>query len=195
MPAQATPCAGFLLAGGKSSRMGRDKALLQLGGRTLVESGLEKLNAVCAEVAIAGGAADLRRYGRLIEDTQAECGPLAGIVAALEQSEFEWNLFLPVDAPFVPVDVLKSLLLAAGGDEIGVMAEADDHLQPLIAVYSRRALPVLRQQLAAGRWKVTQAVAAAGSVLRVHFDRPEWFRNVNTPQEFVAARGHADLKK
>ena len=185
MPASCSPAA-------KARAWARNKALLELGGRTLVETGLEKLNAVCAEVAIAGGTDELCRYGRLVEDSRAECGPLGGIVAALEQSQFEWNLFLPVDVPFVPVDVLTSLLLAAAGDAIGVMAEAEGQVQPLIAVYSRRALPVLRQQLAAGRWKVTQAVAAAGSVLPLHFERPDWFRNLNTPREFLDAGGRPD---
>ena len=187
MPAESI--SGFLLAGGKSSRMRRDKALLRLGGRTLAEIGLEKLGQVCADVAIAGGGEELRRFGRLIADQRAERGPLAGIVAALEQSEGDWNVFLPVDVPFVPRSVLDTLILAAADHEIGVMAEVDGQVQPLIAVYARRALPVLQQELAAGRWKVTKAMEAAGEVGRVQFDRPEWFRNVNTPEEFFEAGG------
>jgi molybdopterin-guanine dinucleotide biosynthesis protein A len=108
--------AGFLLAGGRSSRMGRDKALLTLGGEPLIKIGLEKLRVVCSEVAIAGGTEDLARFGRMVPDGRLDCGPLGGIVSALEQSLFEWNLFLPVDTPFVPVTCLKSLLSMCHGN-------------------------------------------------------------------------------
>ena len=95
--------------------MGQDKALLTLGGEPLVKIAARKLKAVCAEVAIAGGAEELARFGRVIPDNWPGCGPLGGIVSALEQSSFEWNLFLPVDAPFVPVFCLNALLLGAAG--------------------------------------------------------------------------------
>jgi len=185
--------AGFVLAGGRSTRMGQDKALLTLGGEPLVKRGVRKLSKVCAEVAIAGGAEDLTQFGRVIPDESAGCGPLGGIVAALEQSSFEWNLFLAVDAPFVPVSVLKALLfMAAGSRGVCVMARAQGVMQPLCAVYSREALAVLRQELAAGRWKVTRAIEAAGPVKVIDFDEASWFANLNTPEEFAEAERHLD---
>ncbi|HTC74974.1 MAG TPA: molybdenum cofactor guanylyltransferase, partial [Edaphobacter sp.] len=154
--------AGFVLAGGRSSRMGQDKALLTLGGEPLVKKAIRKLSKVCAGVSIAGGTEELRQFGRVIPDESVGCGPLGGIVAALEQSSFEWNLFLAVDAPFVPVSVLKALLfMVAGFPGVCVMARAQGVMQPLCAVYSRKALEVLKQELAAGRWKVTRAIEAA----------------------------------
>jgi len=177
--------AGFLLAGGKSSRMGRDKALLELDGKTLVQIGLRKLREVCTEVAIAGGTAELARFGRVIPDGMAGCGPLGGLVAALEDSSAEWNLFLPVDVPLVPVEALRRLLSAAGGMNVAVMAEAGGRVHPLCGVYSRGALPALQAALAAGRYRVRAAIEAAGQVSRVRFEEDGWFRNVNTPEEFA----------
>ena len=180
--------AGFLLCGGRSSRMGRDKALLLLNGEPLVQRGLRTLREVCTEVAIAGAAQDLSQFGRVIPDEMADCGPLSGIVSAMEQSSLEWNMFLSVDSPFVPAEVLNRLLLmAAGFPSIGVMARTAGVLQPLCAVYSRKALPTLREELAAGRWKVTQAVATAGQYKIVDFEEESWFRNLNTPEEFAEA--------
>ena len=187
------PAAGFVLAGGRSTRMGQDKALLTLGGEPLVKRGVRKLSKVCAEVAIAGGAENLMQFGRVIPDESSGCGPLAGIVAALEQSSFEWNLFLAVDAPFVPVSVLKALLfMAAGSPSVCVMARTQGVMQPLCAVYSREALAVLRQELVAGRWKITRAIEAAGPVKVVDFDDASWFANLNTPEEFAEAERHLD---
>jgi molybdopterin-guanine dinucleotide biosynthesis protein A len=180
--------AGFVLAGGRSSRMGRDKALLTLGGEPLVKRGIRKLSAICAEVAIAGGSEDLTRFGRVIPDRSGGCGPLGGIVSALEQSLFEWNLFLPVDAPYVPISVLKALLFMAGGFAgVCVMARVEGWMQPLCAVYSRKALGVLERELAAGRWKVVLAIESAGPVRVIDFEDASWFANLNTPEEFAEA--------
>lgn len=180
--------AGFVLAGGRSSRMGRDKALLMLGGEPLVQRSLRKLSEICAEAAIAGGTEDLARFGRVIPDQFPGCGPLGGIVSALEQSSLEWNLFLPVDAPFVPVASLKAMLeMASEASEGCVMARVQGRLEPLCAVYSRKVLGVLRTELAEGRWKVASAVEATGSVTVMDFEQESWFANLNTPEEFAEA--------
>ena len=178
--------AGFVLAGGKSTRMGQDKALLALDGLTLVEHALLSLGPVCAQVSIAGGDARLGRFAPVVPDDHPGCGPLGGIMAALEQSAFEWNLFVPVDVPFVPPQVWRALLArAAEGGAVCVMARGE-YVQPLCAAYAKAAAPVLRRELEAGHWKVTAAIAVAGPVAYVDFADESWFRNVNTPEEFAA---------
>jgi molybdenum cofactor guanylyltransferase len=168
--------------------MGRDKALLTLGGEPLVERGIRKLGEVCAEVAIAGGTEDLARFGRVILDKSVGYGPLGGIVSALEESAFEWNLFMPVDSPFVPASALEELLAGANGfDGVCVMARTDGQMQPLCAVYSKKSVGGLQQELAAGRWKVTKAIEATGEVRFVDFEETSWFANLNTPEEFAEA--------
>ena len=190
---EGVSAAGFVLAGGRSSRMGHDKALLMLDGEPLIAKGVRKLNRVCAEVAIAGGSVDLAPFGRVISDKNPGCGPLSGIVAALGQSSFKWNLFLPVDAPFVPVSVLKAMLAeAADHPGVCVMARTQGVMQPLCAVYSRDALGVLERELAAGRRKVTHAIEAAGMVKFIDFGDSGWFANLNTPEEFAEAERRVD---
>jgi len=184
--------AGFVLAGGRSSRMGQDKALLKLGGEALVERCLRRVGEVCVEVAIAGGSADLARFGRIVPDMSPGCGPLGGIVSAVAESRFEWNLFLPVDAPFVPVSCLKELLSVAMNSGTGAMARVEGRLQPLCGVYSKKMLTVLQQELAAGRWKVAQAIETAGPVEVVDFAEARWFVNLNTPEDFAEAEARLD---
>lgn len=180
--------AGFVLAGGLSSRMGREKALLELDGETLLERNLRSLAEVCREVAIAGGSADLARFGRLIPDERIGEGPLSGIVAALEASAIAWNLFCPVDVPFVPPQAWVRLLesaLARAADV--VVARVCGQVQPLCGVYHRRVAPALRAQLDAGQRKVTAAIESAGTVFWVDFDQPgaeNWFHNLNTPEDY-----------
>ena len=172
--------------------MGRNKALLEFQGETLAERGLRKLGEVCSEVAIAGGVSELGRFGRVIPDQHSECGPLGGIVAALQQSSHEWNLFLAVDMPFVPVEALRTLLSSVGDGLCGVVSQVDGQLHPLCGVYSKTALPILRRELEAGRFKMKDAVEAAGQFVFLRFHELNWFRNLNTPNDLAAAQAFDD---
>ena len=77
------PVGGYVLAGGRSSRMGRDKALLELAGKPLVLHAVTKLRRVCAEVSVLSDNPELARYAPLVRDLHAGCGPMGGIEAAL----------------------------------------------------------------------------------------------------------------
>src|SRR5215471_7374392 len=104
------PFAGFVLAGGKSTRMGQDKAALSLNGRTLLEHSLAALQGVCHEVAILG---KYELYGTLApvyEDIFPGCGPLGGIHAALANSHTHHNLIIAVDTPFLAPEFLSYLV-------------------------------------------------------------------------------------
>jgi molybdopterin-guanine dinucleotide biosynthesis protein A len=177
-----------VLAGGRSSRMGRDKALLKLGGKTLVERAGGKLKAVCERVGIAGGD-ELAEFGRVVPDERPGCGPLGGIVAALESSEFEWNIFLPVDVPLVPVEFVQRLgERCLASDTVAVMARVDGRAEPLCAGYHRRALGGLRVALEQGDFKVMRAIEGAGEIEFMDIVEPGMqFLNLNTPEEFAAA--------
>jgi len=98
---------GYVLAGGRSSRMGRDKALLELGGRTLTEHAVAKLRRFCADVHVLSAREELARFAPLVPDLHEGCGPLGGIEAALAHSRHKWNLFVPVDVPFLPGEFLR----------------------------------------------------------------------------------------
>ena len=178
--------AGFVLAGGKSSRMGRDKALLMLNGEPLIAHALRSLGAVCAEVAIAGATSDLAPYGRVIRDLTPGSGPLSGVVSALNQTMYDWNLFLAVDVPAVPATVWQQILaVAATGASPTVMASSGGFVHPLCAAFHRSTLQHLSREHEAGRYKLKLAAAAAGPVTYVTFLQHDWFRNINTPEEFA----------
>nr|MBA3916917.1 NTP transferase domain-containing protein [Terriglobales bacterium] len=82
----ATTLTAFVLAGGKSTRMGRDKAMLEVGGKRLLERALETARQVAARVRIVGDPVKLSSFGPGVPDRYAECGPLGGIHAALTSS-------------------------------------------------------------------------------------------------------------
>ena len=168
--------------------MGQNKALLLLEGRTLVERALGKLEAVCSSIAIAGGSEELAGFGRLVADGVAECGPLGGVVAALESSEFDWSIFLPVDAPLVSVELVRGVAeRCVVSDAVAVLVRVNGRVEPLCGAYSRRALPGLREALSAGRLKVTAGLQGAGVVEYFDLADGDQFANLNTPEEFAEA--------
>ena len=103
----------FILAGGHSRRMGRDKAFLELGGRTLLDRVIELANAVAPTVRIVAPQEKFLTIARTIEDVFPDCGPLGGIHAALTCTSTELNLVLAVDLPFVEVDFLRYMIAQA----------------------------------------------------------------------------------
>ncbi len=122
---------GYVLAGGRSSRMGRDKSLLELGGKPLVQRAVVKLRRVCMEVNILGSNPELAAYAPPVKDVHPDCGPMGGMEAALLHSRYDWNLFMAVDVPFVPTAYLCKWLLDVLPEESGMPCELVDRQKPL----------------------------------------------------------------
>jgi molybdopterin-guanine dinucleotide biosynthesis protein A len=181
--------AAYVLVGGRSSRMGFDKALLPWGSATLVERIAREALAAAGSVTLVGAP---ERYEYLgyptLADIEADRGPLAGIVAALTASPAEWNLIVACDMPNVSAELLETLFATAETDGAAVDCVAPVHdagTEPLCAVYHRRALPALRAALDGNRLKM-QTVVRNLITLFWRVDDPRRFKNVNTPEEWVA---------
>jgi molybdopterin-guanine dinucleotide biosynthesis protein A len=189
---------GFVLAGGKSSRMGSDKAFLETDGQTLLDRALDALDVVCSCVKIVGDPDKFAKYeatkfGRAVADIFPDCGPLGGIHAALAQSSAELNLMLAVDMPFVSSELLEFLFKAAGNarDAVVTVPRTSYGLQPLCAVYRRDFSAVAEQQLRAGNYRIDAAFAdlpkrliEADELEGAGFSERSFF-NVNTPQDWM----------
>jgi molybdopterin-guanine dinucleotide biosynthesis protein A len=194
------------MAGGKSTRMGADKAFLELGGQTLVDRALTVMAAVCDSVTIVGDPAKFAEYasvedgsakcGPVVADVFPGCGPLGGIHAALAHSTAELNLMLAVDMPLVSAELLAFLFAAAENTGATItVPRTGNGLQPLCAVYRREFLTVAEQALRAGKYKIdaaflavsTQEIAAA-ELAAAGFSEQSFF-NVNTPEDRLAAEG------
>lgn len=185
----------FILAGGKSSRMGSDKAFVRLGEETLLARALRIASTVTAKVRIVGDAQKFEPFGQVVEDVYRDRGPLGGIHAALSSSPARWNLMLAVDLPFVGTKLLEYLLLQSV--ESGAMVTvpyAGGGLQPLCAVYQRAFAEAAEHALREGKNKIDALFATV--VTRVIEEKEivgagfsaEMFRNLNTPEELEAAR-------
>jgi molybdopterin-guanine dinucleotide biosynthesis protein A len=184
----------FVLAGGKSTRMGKDKAFLEFKGRILLARALELAAGAGQEVRIVGNPRKFAAFGRVIEDIYRERGPLGGIHAALKSSSTELNLMLAVDLPFVQPDFLKYLISVARETRAWVtVPRASDGLQPLCAVYRREFAKIAEQSLAQGKNKIDALFAEVDTKILGPEEVSEagfsgqMFRNLNTPEEFEEA--------
>jgi molybdopterin-guanine dinucleotide biosynthesis protein A len=192
---------GFLLAGGKSSRMGADKAFLDFGGQTLLDRALTVMGAVCGKVTIVGDPDKFAeygssKYGYVVADIFSGCGPLAGIHAALVHSTAELNLMLAVDMPFVSGELLAFLFATAEDADnhaIVTVPRTSKGFQPLCAVYRHDFAVAAEQALRAGKYKIDAAFSSV-SVRVIEEDElaaagfsEQSFFNLNTPQDVRAA--------
>jgi molybdenum cofactor guanylyltransferase len=182
----------FILAGGKSSRMGRDKAFVQLGGETLLQHALHVAKTVTQHVWIVGDASRFLSAGPVIEDIFRDRGPLGGIHAALSGSETELNLFLAVDLPVVPAKLLEYLVREARRNDATVtLPEAEGRLQPLCAVYRREFAKLAERALSSGENKIDALFKNAEIrvitpvELREAGFRESVFHNLNTPSDLA----------
>lgn len=168
-----TGAVGFVLAGGRSSRMGTDKAFVELGGRPLIAHAAGILEAARLKVVIAGAIAEARSrlepYAPVIPDRTAGLGPLGGIWAALAATRAELGVFLPVDVPFLPASLVQCLLEHARIKGRAVtLASVNGDAETFPAVISRRALSVLERELGERRLGCLAAFRTAASELGEH---------------------------
>jgi molybdopterin-guanine dinucleotide biosynthesis protein A len=166
VPAQV---GGYVLAGGKSSRMGRDKALIELAGKPLLSHAVKKLRRVCMDVRVLGGNPEFAAYAPIVPDLHSDCGPLGGMEAALTHSVFNWNLFMPVDMPFLPSAFLhqwveRTLMDEKRGAKL-VMFTVDGVPQPTLAMVHRDVAPFVTRAIKRGEFKLYSVLEQAGREL------------------------------
>jgi molybdopterin-guanine dinucleotide biosynthesis protein A len=184
----------FILAGGKSARMGTDKAFLTLHGKTLLERALGVAASVAEEVYIVGDRQKFLQFGQVVEDVFAGCGPLGGIHTALRQTAADLNLMLAVDIPFVDARFLKYLIVQASqSDAVVTVPWAGGNWQPLCAVYRREFASAAESALQKGMNKIdplfaqVKTRAIGEEELSQSGFGVSMFRNLNTPEEFEGA--------
>ena len=175
--------------------MGRNKAFLELDGRSLIEIVIERMASVCAEVLIVAG--DARPYATLgvpvIEDRFRGVGVLGGLHAGLKAASHDLVLAVACDMPFLNPDLLRAFTRLAEGFDVAVLRQGEN-VEPLHAAYRRACLPAIETAIRAHRRRIisffphvrvryvtVEDVAPFDPELRS-------FRNVNTPQELEAAQ-------
>lgn len=182
---------GFVLAGGSSTRMGRDKSSVVFGGTTLLDRAISSVAEVFASNFVVLNTNQPLFACRLplIRDRFSGSGAAAGFDAAFSASKNEWCFFLAVDLPFVNNDAIRTLAAELDDETDAVVPrQADGRLQPLAAFYRRRTYaPIVEQKLRNGQSPSLRQILAGTRVREIDarlispFD--DLFHNVNTPED------------
>ena len=191
---------GLILAGGKSKRLGRDKALLpwprEGSETTLLHHVHTVLASVCAEVIVVGNRADLNGF-TVVPDVSAVGSSLTGLVSGLQAARTPLVLAVACDMPFLNVQLLRALVDLASDEWDAVAPVIRDEPETLHTVYHRRCLTPATQMLQAGDLKLARLLErlhvrrVSPNVVRTFDPDLASFSNINTPQELAQARARA----
>lgn len=177
--------AGFVLTGGRSSRMGRDKALLPIDGSVLVERTAEVVRAAAGSVTLIGAPGRYAHLGLpVLPDLVPDGGPICGLHTALKITRADWNLVVACDMPGLTAAFLGELLAAA--QQLGCACLAprtDSGLHPLCAVYHRRSADAVEFAIHRKSFKMHDLLKSLGAVSWTVADA-SLLENVNTPLEW-----------
>jgi molybdopterin-guanine dinucleotide biosynthesis protein A len=174
-----------VLVGGRSSRMGRDKALLPFRGGVLAQSVARAVALAAGSATLAGNPARYAHLGyRVISDLYPGQGPLGGILTALHDTQSDWNLITACDLPNLSASFLSDILETARNSTAdALLPEGPAGLEPLCAVYHRRSLAGLEAAFTRGVRKIKDALPDISLMALPAADLMP-LRNANTPEEW-----------
>ena len=177
--------AAIILAGGRSRRMRREKPLLPVNGRPLIEAVIAQIRPCFGTILISAGAREKFSYLglRVVEDEAPGQGPLLAILSALRASACHTNFIMACDIPVIHVPFLERILALAPGCEIVVPRYRDGKFEPLFAAYARKRDPGHRKAGCRGDRRISSLFQACRTEF-VAMDGERWFRNLNTIEEY-----------
>jgi molybdopterin-guanine dinucleotide biosynthesis protein A len=184
-----------ILAGGKSQRMGQDKAFLKIGSLTIVEYQLQRLKPLFEEILLSANSPEKFAHLGLevVQDYIPGRGPLVGIYSSLLQAKHSHIFAIACDMPFVSPELINYMKENSKGYDVTV-PETDRGLEPLYAIYSKTCLHVMKKYIdAGGKGRVIEfflevkvRVITQDEISRIPGGKEAFF-NFNTPEEYSRA--------
>ncbi len=178
---------GVILAGGKNSRMGSEKGLLEVEGQRIIERIIDELKQVVDEIIIISNNTTYNYLNyKVCADIIKDCGPMSGIHSALTHSSTKKNLLISCDMPFITKDILKKIIANSKDCDVAI-PKHDGLLEPLCAVYSKKCIKSFEECIKKEKFKLTDSFKYF-VVKKINFTKKELseneFLNINTPQEY-----------
>jgi molybdopterin-guanine dinucleotide biosynthesis protein A len=184
---------GIILAGGKSSRMGTDKGLLELCGKPLIRYTIQVLSELCNTIIISTSSDAYQSFGyQTVADEIPGIGPMGGIYSALKQSKTEKNLVLSCDLPFVSKELLSYILSNSDGCQVAVPWEGNQYYEPLCGFYNLSVLDQMTTFIQKGNYKLPDlfeeiSINKLTINTKLNFYHDKLFLNVNSKHDLAAA--------
>ena len=203
VPSTATACCAVILAGGLNSRMGgHNKAFLKVGERTILERLLDTIETIFDEILLVTRQPEL--YAdlpiRVTTDIYSARSSLTGIHAGLKRADAPFAFVVPCDAPFIQPSLVQFLLDELEPDIDVLVPVIGDHYEPLCAIYSKRCLPYIEDQLDRDDFTIinffnlVNCKSIPAQRIQTADDEMISFYNVNTPDALKASQNIAAKK-
>ena len=185
----------IILAGGKSSRMGRDKALLPFGGySSLAQFQYNRLQPIFETIYISAKENKFSFDFNLIEDRYPDSSPLVALISILEELDVDEVFLLSVDAPFIDRDTIKRLFEANTPNTQAIISKSPNGIEPLCGVYKKSILPIAKNQLAQNNHRLNDLLRAIDTTF-VEFSDSSSFLNMNYIEDYEEGRKNHNLSK
>lgn len=180
---------GIILAGGKSSRMGVDKGLIEYRGKKLVDYSIDLLYSYCSDIVISTNQPGYEATGlKLVADKFKDVGPLGGLHAALSESMYEWNLVVGCDMPFLHPEIIDELLGVKGDYEVIIPSHVTGN-EPLIGLYKKDLANYFQECICKNELKLQQVIKNRNvfylDVDALLYKYPLLFHNLNNQGDMV----------
>lgn len=193
--------AAIVLAGGKSTRMGSDKALIMVNEQRMLEATVKHLSKLFPKVLVSASDNTYEDIGvPVVSDLYKASGPLGGIHAGLNYSDYYTNFFCACDMPFVDTNLARYMVESVKGFD-AVVPKIGDYYQPLFAVYTKNCIEPIENRIMAGRNKISSLYEQIKTRFLeldelTKFGNPDtMFFNVNTPDDLQTAKDMAGRHK
>ena len=184
-----TQTSWVILAGGQASRMGgRDKGLVELNGRPLIQYVIDKLSQQNVSITINANRNQERYqdFAPVVSDSFPDYpGPLGGIHAGLKNADTDWVGFVPCDSPQINEDLVARFCAAVNPDSDILVAHDGEFKQPVFTLFHKRVLPRLEAFLGRGDRKIILLYKDCVTEFVDFSDSPNCFVNLNTPEELT----------
>jgi molybdopterin-guanine dinucleotide biosynthesis protein A len=178
---------GIILAGGRSSRMGRNKALIEINGEIMISTLHNLFKLFCTEIIISANNSEpyLFLNERIVPDEIKGIGPIGGILSCLKESHTQKNLVIACDMPMVPAGLIQQLIWKKDEADFIVPASGLDSIEPLCAIYDKSVISVLSKMISIGDYKVQHLQYYCKTALVQMYNGNNIFRNLNTPRDII----------
>lgn len=184
----------YVLAGGKSSRMGADKGLILLNEKPMIHYVIEQLKPLCRNIFIVTNNSEYKKLGfECIEDEIKNIGPAGGIFSALNHTNTPHNFIVSCDMPFIRTKGIEYIMMHSLDHEITIPV-FENHLQPMCGVYNKNILDKWQSLILKDERKL-QSMVKLFLLKQLELDYnilfdANFFKNINTPEELKDAKNY-----
>ena len=175
----------IILAGGNSTRMGTDKALLTLNGKTFVQTLYDNLNGICEEVIISTNNSNVKISGaKIIADEMKNIGPIGGLYTCLKQIKNDSAFVVTVDTPLVSEKLLFKIFLQSANYDISIIKH-NNKTHPLIGIFYKNIIKLAETKIAQKKYKIMKLIEKAKhQIISVSSDYEKELFNVNSMEDY-----------